>query len=112
MVFVDNGDENMKREYRRDEYTGKINMLSEYYKFHKDIPHIVERGIEKILAKYYDRRREYDYKCIKKQLKEEQGLSITSVEDSATENSQTIEQKSRYSTLLDILNETNSNDKK
>lgn len=45
-------------------------------------------------------------------MKEEQGLSITSVEDSATENSQTVEQRSRYSTLLDILNETSQKDKK
>lgn len=65
-------------------------MLSDYYKFHKDIPHVVELGIEKILAKYYDRKREYDYKCIKKKLKEEEGLSITSVEESVTENSETV----------------------
>lgn len=57
LIFVDNVDENMKRVYRAEEYHGKCKMLSEYYKFHKDIPHVVERGIEKILAKYYDRRR-------------------------------------------------------
>lgn len=90
----------MKREYKNDQFEAKTKMLSEYYKFHKDIPHVVEKGIQKILAKYYDRRREFDYKCIKKKLKDEQGVSITSVEDSVTENSETVQQKSRYSTLL------------
>jgi hypothetical protein len=54
---VDNLEENMKRWYRYEEFDGKIKMLSEYYKFHKDIPHVVERNIEKVLAKYYDRKR-------------------------------------------------------
>lgn len=57
LQYVDNLEENMKRWYRYEEFDGKIKMLSEYYKFHKDIPHVVERNIEKILAKYYDRKR-------------------------------------------------------
>lgn len=44
-------------------------MLSEYYKFHKDIPRIIEKSVEKILGKYHDRKREYDYKYLKKKLK-------------------------------------------
>ena len=79
-------------------------MLSEYYKFHKDIPRIIESSIEKILGKFYDRKREFDYKRIKRILKEEQGLSITSVEDSESENSDlTGDHKSRYSTMLNAL---------
>jgi hypothetical protein len=45
-------------------------MLTEYYKFHSDIPRVVELGIEKILGKYYDKKREYDYKKIKRLLKD------------------------------------------
>jgi hypothetical protein len=47
----------MKRWYKHTEFDGKIRMLSDYYKFHKDIPHVIEYKIEKILAKYYDRKR-------------------------------------------------------
>lgn len=57
-------------------------MLTEYYKFHVDLPRVVEKSIEKIIGKYYDKKREFDYKKIKKILKQEQGLSITSVQDS------------------------------
>lgn len=79
-------------------------MLSEYYKFHKDIPRVIETSIEKILGKYYDRKRQYDYKCIKKILKQEQGLSITSVEETVSDNSDnSMEQRSRYSTMLNAL---------
>ena len=44
-------------------------MLSEYYKFHRDIPKIFEKSVFKILAKYHDRLRHYDYKKIKFLLK-------------------------------------------
>jgi hypothetical protein len=55
-------------------------MLTEYYKFHSDVPRVIEPRIEKILGKYYDKKREIDYKKIKRVLKEEQGLSISSVQ--------------------------------
>jgi len=44
-------------------------MLTEYYKFHSDVPRVVELSIEKILGKYYDKKREHDYKKIKRILK-------------------------------------------
>lgn len=79
-------------------------MLTEYYKFHSNIPRVVESKIERILGKYHDKKREHDYKRIKKLLKEEQGISITSVQESESECSDSaVEKKSRYSTLLNEL---------
>ncbi len=70
-------EELLKRDYAAHEYPGKIEMLSEYYKFHRDIPKIFEKSVFRILGKYFDRLRHYDYKKIKCVLKEEQGISLT-----------------------------------
>jgi len=45
--------------------------LSEYYKFHRDIPTWNDQHIEGIMGKYYSRVKDVDYKKIKKVLKEE-----------------------------------------
>jgi hypothetical protein len=60
-------------------------MLTEYYKFHAEVPRVVEAGIEKILGRYHDKKREHDYKRIKRVLKEEQGLSITTMQEDSSE---------------------------
>ena len=62
-------EELLKREYRLEQFGGKIEMLSEYYKFHRDVPKLFELNVFKILGKYYDRLRHYDYKKIKMVLK-------------------------------------------
>ena len=56
----------MRREYRVSEFDGKISMLTEYYKFHNDVPRVVELGVEKIMGRYYDKRRGIDYRKIKR----------------------------------------------
>lgn len=110
-LVLDDQDEFLKREYKIEEFGGKIAQLSEYYKFHNDIPRVVELGVEKIMSRYYDKKRECDYKRIKKVLKEQQGLSITSVQDSSSAFSDSqIERKSRYSTLLHGISQANLND--
>lgn len=82
-------------------------MLTEYYKFHANIPRVVEPSIERVLGRYHDKKREFDYRRIKKQLKEEQGISITSVQESESDFSDSaVEKKSRYSTLLNELEES------
>lgn len=32
-------------------------MLTEYYKFHHDIPRVIEPSIERVLNRYYDKKR-------------------------------------------------------
>jgi hypothetical protein len=71
----------------------------------------VELGVEKIMSRFYDKKRECDYKKIKKVLKAEQGLSITSVQDSSSAFSDSqIVRKSRYSTLLNGISQANLNE--
>lgn len=59
----------MKREYREEEYPKKIQMLTEYYKFHRDLPVWNEARVEGIMGKYYERLKDVDYKKIKSVLK-------------------------------------------
>lgn len=97
----------MKREYTADEWSGKVAMLAEYYKFHSNVPRVVEPRIERVLGRYHEKKRECDYRRIKRLLKEEQGISITSVQDSESDCSSPREKRSRYSTLLNDLDRTN-----
>lgn len=64
-------DEYFKRFYESDEYEGKIKLLSEYYKFHRDIPRIFSVPASRALNKYHDQRRKIEYHKIKKMLVEE-----------------------------------------
>jgi hypothetical protein len=32
-------------------------MLAEYYKFHSDVPRVIELGVERIMGRYYDKKR-------------------------------------------------------
>ena len=102
---MDEEEEFMKKEYESHKYPEKIELLSEYYKFHKNTPQLLGNRIERIMSVYHEKRREYDYKVIKKKLKEEQNVSINSIEESESsiQDSQ-YEKKSRYSSMLHSLN--------
>ena len=39
-VYYDENEEYLKRFYKNTEYLTKIQILTEYYKFHKDIPRL------------------------------------------------------------------------
>lgn len=64
-------DEYLKRFYRLEEYPNKIGLLSEYYKFHRDIARIFTQPVSHILNKYHDAKRKLDYQKIKQILAEE-----------------------------------------
>lgn len=52
-------------------------MLSEYYKFHRNLPVWNDRQVEEIMGRYYNKVKDVDYKKIKDVLKREQGISLT-----------------------------------
>lgn len=64
-------DEYLKRFYSLHEYDNKIKLLSEYYKFHKDIPRLFLIPTSKTLNKYHDKKRKIEYYRIKKLLVDE-----------------------------------------
>jgi hypothetical protein len=71
LLTVLDQDEYFKRFYELHEYDNKINLLSEYYKFHKDIPRVFAVPASKALNRYHDEKRKMDYNRIKRMLIEE-----------------------------------------
>jgi hypothetical protein len=96
LKFLDEREEYLKRYYKIFEYSHKLKMLAEYYKFHKDIPRlfflpltkvnsdiniinsifiikyknisILTIFIIKIINRYHDKKRRIDYIRITKML--------------------------------------------
>jgi len=67
-------------------FKSKLLYLTEYYKFHKDIPRFFESPHNEIVSKYHDRRRRVQYYKIKKILREQNGDqndSLTKYTDSS-----------------------------
>lgn len=80
-------------------------MLSEYFKFHRDIPTWNNLGVDRIMGRYYSRLKDVDYKRIKNVLKKEQGISLTTHKSfSSFGSDEEFSKKSRYSTMLGDLN--------
>lgn len=78
-------------------------MLSDYYKFHRDFPIWNEKNIQKTMGRYYSRIKDVDYKRIKKVLKEEEGISLTTHKSFSSFEESEFTKKSRYSTMLHDL---------
>jgi hypothetical protein len=55
-----------KRFYFQHEYQYKMELLTEYYKFHRDIPRTFTRHISKVMDAYHNNRRSHEYKQVKK----------------------------------------------
>ena len=76
MEVLDEEGEYLKRFYCANEHIHKIRILTEYYKYHKDIPRLFMIPITITLNKYLDKKRRMDYVKITKMLKEEQKNEI------------------------------------
>lgn len=61
----------LKRLYQIDEYPGKIEMLSEYYKYHEDVPRVFMMPVAQVVHNFYDKKRRINYIKITKMLREE-----------------------------------------
>ncbi|CAD8213334.1 unnamed protein product [Paramecium octaurelia] len=74
-LAIDEDEEYLKRFYQMKEFPQKIQLLTEYYKFHIDIARVFQEPICSILNKYYDKKRKYDYFRIAKMIEEENKLN-------------------------------------
>ena len=82
-------------------------MLSEYYKFHRDLPTWNDRHIEGTMGRYYSRVKDVDYKKIKQVLKRQQDISLTTHKSFSSFQDSDYTKKSRYSTMLNDLEASN-----
>lgn len=69
----DEEEDYLKRLYSLTEYKNKIKILTEYYKYHREIPRIFAFSISKIMNNYHDKKRKIEYIRIKHMIKENNG---------------------------------------
>jgi hypothetical protein len=62
-------DEVMKRFYYVEEYQGKFAQLTEYYKFHKEIPRVFSKEEYDLYFDYHDKKRKVEFVRITDMLK-------------------------------------------
>ena len=71
IIVYDELAEYLKRFYCQSEFKYKIRILTEYYKFHRDIPRLFMLPIMTTLNKYLDKKRRLDYIKITRIINEE-----------------------------------------
>ena len=73
---LDDSDEYLKRYYKCSEYEPKVKLLTEYYKFHWDIPRLFMVPITEVINRYHDRKRRLQYLKVTKMLKDQKESQI------------------------------------
>ena len=73
-LIIDEEEDYLKRFYKNSEYDYKIRMLTEYYKFHKDISRLFMMPTTNVLNKYHDKKRRLEYVRVTKMLRDENEL--------------------------------------
>lgn len=68
MTELERREEMLKRYYSRGEYPKKIKLLSEYYKFHEDVPRLAMLPLSSLIHNYHDQKRRINYIKITKML--------------------------------------------
>ena len=68
MTELERKEEMLKRYYKRGEYPKKIKLLSEYYKFHEDVPRLAMLPLSSLIHSYHDQKRRINYIKITKML--------------------------------------------
>ena len=103
----------LKRLYRSEEYPKRIEMLTEYYKYHEDVPRLFMKPLSSLVHNYYDKKRRINYIKITKMLREQnpemtdsRQISEVNIHDTSSkislENDETIP-KSLYKLLPDDI---------
>ena len=69
-------EELLKRSYRLPEYAGKITLLTEYYKFHEDVPRFFILPVAQVVYNFYDKKRRINYIRVTRMLKGEEAEKI------------------------------------
>lgn len=70
MVFLED-EEFLRRIYELNEYPAKVKLLTEYYKFHTDIPRLFMEPLCDIMNRMHDKKRRVEFYRIAKIIEEE-----------------------------------------
>lgn len=59
----------MNRVYEKSEYKKRIKLLTEYYKYHNDVPRLFMMPVAEVIHNFYDKKRRLNYIMVTKMLK-------------------------------------------
>ena len=77
----------MKRYYKKKEYCPKVELLTEYYKFHEDVPRIFMMPQARLIHNFYDKKRRINYVWINRMLHGDMFDEKIKIHDSDTSES-------------------------
>lgn len=86
-VLIEEEEEYMTEVFEPTRTKKKVEFLTEYYKFHNEIPRIFIKEVSDVMNRYHDKKRRIDYYRIKKLLKEQNGEENFSEDDEEDEES-------------------------
>lgn len=105
--YFDIGEDQLKRVYSKKDYSRKIAQLTEYYKFHVEIPRVFCKDCTDTYFDYHDKKRQIEYYKVKNQLKKmdgEEGDSELALKNATEKTSKGFVPMLK----LEILNEKNA----
>ena len=83
-VMLEEKEEYLTRLYKSNEHNGKLIYLSEYYKYHKEVPRLFMQPASGTINHFHDKKRRIDYYKIKRMLAEQKkGVIVTGNKDDA-----------------------------
>lgn len=80
-LCMDENDDLLKRYYQLKEYPIKIALLTEYYKFHEDVPRFFIMPIAHVVYNFYDKKRRINYIKITRMLKGAENCENINIHD-------------------------------
>ena len=80
-ICIDENDDLLKRYYQIKEYPIKIALLTEYYKFHEDVPRFFIMPIAHVVYNFYDKKRRINYIKITRMLKGAENCENINIHD-------------------------------
>ena len=101
--ILDDPENLLKRLYKKKDYKNKIQLLTEYYKYHEDVPRIFMKSVCKIIHNFFDKKRRINYIKIKKMLNLGDDSEVVRLHDSDTSLSV---KESIYGSLLNLLSDS------
>jgi hypothetical protein len=69
-------EEQLKKYYKSKDYKAQISKLTEYYKYHKEIPRIFAKEVYDTFFDHHDQKRKAEFIVITKKLREEAGEDV------------------------------------
>lgn len=88
LVNYENEEENLTRYYNSSEFGYKLNYLTEYYKYHKEVPRLFMLPISHTMNNFHDKKRRIEYFKIKKMLNQQNKGVITNNQQNERESTE------------------------